>query len=78
MSGRWVPLYLAPIPRLEPGVYWLGIQSGATHGVARFAWGSKPSSRWYNIDAFADSASDPYGSAFTDDQQLSIAALGSY
>ncbi len=78
MSGRWVPLYLAPIPRLNPGVYWLGIQSGATHGVARFAWDSTPGARRYNVDPFADGASDPFGSAFADDQQMSIAALGPY
>jgi hypothetical protein len=78
MSGRWVPLYLAPPAQLNPGVYWIGIQSGATNGVARFAWNSKPNGRRFNVDTFADGASDPFGSALADDQQLSIFAAGSY
>jgi hypothetical protein len=78
MSARWVPLYLAPPAQLNPGVYWIGIQSGATNGVARFAWNSKPNSRRFNADAFADGSSDPFGSALVDDQQLSVLATGSY
>ena len=50
MSGRWVPLYLAPPTHLQPGVYWLGLQSDMTNGVARFAWATKPGSRRSNID----------------------------
>ena len=77
-AAHWQPLWLAPVPRLDPGVYWVGIQSGPTNGVARFAWSPKPSSRRYNIDAFADGASDPFGSSFGDDQQMSVLAVGSY
>jgi hypothetical protein len=78
MSGRWVPLYLAPPAQLNPGVYWIGIQSGATNGVARFAWNSKPNSRRFNIDVFSDGASNPFGTSSADDQQLSTFAAGSY
>ena len=78
MSGRWVPLYLAPPAQLGPGVYWLGIQSGTTNGIARFAWNSKPNARRFNVDAFADGSSEPFGSALADDQQLSTFAAGSY
>ncbi len=78
MSARWVPLYLAPPAQLGPGVYWIGLQSGTTNGVARFAWNSKPNSRRFNVDGFADGASDPFGSALVDDQQMSLLAAGSY
>ncbi|HEU0022999.1 MAG TPA: hypothetical protein VFQ12_00110, partial [Thermoleophilaceae bacterium] len=76
--ARWVPFWLAPIPRPEPGVYWLGLQSGGDDGVARYAWDSSPNARRYNIDLFADGASDPFGSTFTDDQQMSLFAFGDY
>jgi len=78
MSARWVPFWLAPTAQLQPGVYWLGLQTGGAHGVARYAWDSVPNARRYNIDAFADGASDPFGTSFSDDQQLSIFAFGSY
>jgi hypothetical protein len=78
MSGRWVPLYLAPPAQLNPGVYWIGLQSDATNGVARFAWNSKANSRRYNVDGYADGPSNPFGTAALDDQQMSIFASGSY
>ena len=78
MSPRWVEFYLAPPAQLQPGLYWLGLHSGATNGVARFAWDSKPGSRRFNIDLESDGPSDPFGQAPTDDQQLSIFAFGSY
>ena len=78
MTGRWVPLYLAPPAQLGPGVYWLGVQSGGANGVARFGWNSKAGSRRFNVDAFGDGASDPFGTGLADDQQLSIFAAGSY
>jgi hypothetical protein len=77
MSGRWVPFWLAPIPKLDPGVYWIGIQSGPGQ-VARFGWRSRPSGRRFNADAFADGASDPFGAATVDDRQLAAFAAGSY
>ncbi len=46
--------------------------------IARFAWNSKPNARRFNVDAFADGSSEPFGSALADDQQLSIFAAGSY
>ena len=78
MSARWVPFWLAPPAQLQPGVYWLGLQSAGQHGVARYAWDSSPNSRRYNVDIDADGPSDPFGQAFSDDQQLSIFAFGSY
>ncbi len=77
-SGHWQPFYLAPAVSLSPGKYWLGLQSGATHGVARFAWDSQPKARQFNLDAFADGSSSAFGPAAVDDQLMSIYAMGSY
>jgi hypothetical protein len=78
MSARWVQFYLAPPVQLQPGVYWIGLQSAGQHGVARYAWDSVPNSRRYNVDADADGPSNPFGASFSDDQQLSIFATGSF
>jgi hypothetical protein len=78
MSARWVPFWLAPPAQLQPGVYWLGLQSAGQHGVARYAWDSSPNSRRYNVDIDADGPSDPFGASFSDDQQMSIFAFGGY
>ncbi len=78
LGPGWVNFYFPFPPRLDPGVYWLGIHSGATNGVARFAWQSKPGFRRYNIDAFGDGSSYPFGPAFLADEEMSIYASGSY
>jgi hypothetical protein len=39
---------------------------------------SKANSRRYNVDGYADGASDPFGTAALDDEQMSIFAAGSY
>ena len=78
MSGRWVPFWLAPVPNLAPGVYWIGIQSGGDSQVARFGWRSRANGRRFNGDAFADGAADPFGATGVDDKQLAAFATGSY
>jgi hypothetical protein len=78
MSGRWLELYLAPPIRLNPGAYWIGLQSGTTGGVARFAWDARDNSRRFNVDYYPDGPSNPFGSAALDNQQMSIFASGSY
>ena len=74
----WVDFYMPFPPRLQPGVYWLGLHSGATGGVARFAWDPVPSSRRFNIDNYDNGPGNPFGSAPVDEKQLSIYASGSY
>ena len=78
MSARWVPFWLAPPAQLQPGVYWLGLQSAGDHGIARYAWDPVTGARRYNIDNDADGPSDPFGTSFSDNQQLSIFAFGNY
>jgi hypothetical protein len=78
MSPRWVQFYLAPPAQLQPGVYWLGLHSGHTHGVARYAWDPQPNARRFNVDLESDGPSNPFGSSLADDQQISIFGFGSY
>jgi hypothetical protein len=76
--GRWVPFWFVFPPKLQPGLYWIGLQTGQTGSVARFAWASAPSSRWFNIDNFDDAATSPFGPSPVDDQRMSVYASGSY
>jgi hypothetical protein len=76
--GRWVSFYFPYPPRLQQGVYWLGIHSGPGNGVARFAWDSAPGSGYFNVDAYADGAAYPFGPASVDNRQMSIFAAGVY
>ncbi len=78
MSGRWVSFWLAPVPNLNPGVYWIGIQSGGDSQVARFGWRSRANGRRFNSDAFADGPGDPFGGTGVDDKQLAVFATGDY
>jgi hypothetical protein len=77
-SPGWVDLYLPFPPRLERGVYWLGIHSGDSHGVARFAWDPVANSRRFNVDNYANGPANPFGAAAVDEKQISIYASGSY
>ena len=72
----WVTLYLPYTVSLSPGYYWLGIQTGLNHNVARYSWVSRAGSRRYNLDAFADGPASPFGPPITDDQSIAIHALG--
>jgi hypothetical protein len=74
----YVDLPVPSGPVLQPGVYWLGLHSGTTHGVARFAWSPVANHRRYASDGFADGADSPVGSSLVDDQQISIYASGTY
>jgi hypothetical protein len=80
-AGRppgFVDLPVSGSPVLQPGVYWLGLHSGLTHGVARFAWNAVANHRRYYIDAFGDGAGSPFGPSLVDDQQITIFASGLY
>jgi hypothetical protein len=79
-AGRapgWVDLVLTAPITLGPGNYWLGLHSSPTHAVARYAWGTRAGARRYNLDAYADGPSDPFGGGrFSDSQEISIFAFG--
>jgi parallel beta-helix repeat protein len=78
-AGRapgWVDFPFPYRLRLTPGHYWLALHSGASHGVARIAWTPKPDARRFNIDNYLDGPSSPFGAAASDEQQISIYAVG--
>ena len=70
--------WCSPTPiSLGPGNYWLGLHSGPTHAVARYAWSTRANARRYNIDTYSDGPSNPFGGGrFSDDQEISIFAFG--
>jgi Beta-propeller repeat len=72
----WVDLPLPERLTLNRGYYRLGLHTGATHGIARYAWDPVANSRRFNIDNYANGAADPFGSASSDNQQISIHAAG--
>ena len=78
-AGRapgWVDFAFSSPLSLAPGNYWLGTHSGASQQVARFFWDPRPSSRRFNLDAFADGASDPFGAGNLDNQDMSTHLVG--
>jgi hypothetical protein len=84
LAPQWVELYMAPPVKLDPGLYWLGIQGAraqstifGTPPVARYGWTSKAGSRLFNTDAYADGPNSIFGESATDGQRLAIYASGS-
>jgi hypothetical protein len=78
-AGRapgWVDFAFSSPLSLAPGNYWLGTHSSASQQVARFSWDPRPSSRRYNLDAFTDGPSDPFGSGQLDNQEMSTHVVG--
>jgi subtilisin family serine protease len=71
----WFDLNFSSPLALGAGRYWLGVQSGGTANVAGFRWASAAGSRRSNADAYADGAADPFGSAGTDGEQMSLYAV---
>jgi len=64
--------------RLTSGYYWLGLHSGGSTAVARYAATSVAKALRFNTtaDAFADGASSPFGSTSSDDKLMSMSAIG--
>jgi virginiamycin B lyase len=76
-AGRWVELPFSSPVRLGVHYYWLGLHSGGTQGVARYAWDPGGAAvRRFNTDLFSDGPSDPFGPSVADNQRLSIHGVG--
>jgi hypothetical protein len=78
-AGRapgWVDFALSSPITLAPGNYWLGTHAGAAQQVARFYWDPRPNSRRFNLDAFADGSSNPFGGGSLDNQEMSTHLVG--
>ncbi len=79
-SGRaagWITLTFASPVRLTAGTYWLALHSSGTSSVARYAATPVGGALRFNTgDAYADGASNPFGTAGMADKQMSIFAIG--
>jgi len=76
-ARAWVTLSFASAVRLASGNYWLGLHSGGTTGVARYAVTGPNALRFNNAaDAFSDGSSNPFGAVITASKQMSITAIG--
>ncbi len=63
---------------LTSGTYWVGLHSGGTTAVARYAATTASGALRFNnaADAFADGSASPFGAVAADDKRMSIAAIG--
>ena len=73
---RFVTLTFPSPIRIVGGVYWLGLHSGGTSAVARYAATSSSGAMQYGSDDYSDGPSSPFGSASDADKAISLALLG--
>ena len=76
-AAGWVDLAIPSLVTVGAnGTYWLGLHSGTTSKVARWAGTAKTGALRFNTDAYADGAAGSFGAASTDDKEMSIQAIG--
>ena len=68
-AGRWAQFAVTPL-MINAGRYWLVIHTGGTGGIYR-DFGDGAANFYTNADAFADGASDPFGTGSTGTVTLS-------
>jgi subtilisin family serine protease len=73
-AARWYDLVLPSPLRLAAGRYWIGVITGGTSYVAGFRWSSVAGSRVYNGNTYTAGATNPFGPASTDSEQMSLFA----
>ena len=73
-----VTLSLPSSVALATGSYWVGLHSGGTTAVARYAATSVTNALRYGtkVDAYADGASGSFGASSLDNKQMSISVIG--
>ena len=75
--GGWYDLPLPAPVTLQPGRYWLGVLTGGTSGVARDRWYAVSNSRAINNNDYGAGPTDPFGTAVSDRDQMSLYAVSS-
>jgi len=75
LTPRWVD-FPAAARRLDPGMYWVALFTGQTTAIAR-NYGGDAGNNWFgnNTDAYADGASDPFGTGALGAGTLSLQVL---
>jgi hypothetical protein len=77
-AAGWVKLSFAAPVRLAAGTYWIGLHTGGTTPVLRFAARPVTGALRYNSDAYADGAAGAFGTASPDAKSLSLYAVGAW
>jgi hypothetical protein len=80
-AGRapgWLKLSFAAPVRLAAGTYWIGLHTGGTTVVMRYASQTVTGAMRMNTDAYADGAAATFGTATTYPNQLSLYAVGAW
>jgi hypothetical protein len=75
-AAGWVALSFATPVRLGPGTYWIGLHTGGTTTVVRFAAEAVAGALRSNSDSYADGAASTFGTATTSDRRISMYAIG--
>ncbi len=73
-TAGWYDLQFSAPVSLAAGTYWIGFMSGSTSYVAGFRYDSVAGSRAYNVNTYTSGPSNPFGSASTDSEQMSLYA----
>ena len=73
-TAGWYDLPFSTPVSLAPGNYWIGFVSGSSSYVVAFRYDSVAGSRAYNANTYSSGPSNPFGSASTDSEQISLYA----
>jgi hypothetical protein len=73
-TAGWYDLVFPSAVWLQSGTYWIGLISGGTSNVTGFRYANVTGSRALNSNAYSAGPSNPFGTATTDAEQMSIYA----
>jgi DNA-binding beta-propeller fold protein YncE len=71
-AAGWYDLSFASPVKLAAGNYWIGLMTGPTSNVIGFRYDNVAGARDYNTNSFSSGPSNPFGSATTDGEQISL------
>jgi Hypothetical glycosyl hydrolase family 15 len=73
-TAGWYDLTFTTAIKLSAGNYWIGVLSGTTSNVSGIRWDSVTNSRDKNTNEYTSGASNPFGTAEVDSEQMSLYA----
>jgi hypothetical protein len=77
-AAGWYPFtFSSPVP-VTFGSYWIGIIAAQSSGVTGFRWVSRAGARAQNYDVYRGGPSNPFGTASTDAELMSIYTTWAY
>jgi hypothetical protein len=72
----WATLTFPAPVRLTAGAYWVGLHSGGSTVVARYAGGTVAGSLRFNADTYSDGSASPFGAASSDNVEGAFQVIG--